>query len=143
MLAWDAARAQWSDPWALDLRLRQPNTERWLAWDELRVLQAPLPQAQDSLVVLGTDASTGDVWLTQAPLTAIDLAYAAPSPWSQPEAPAEWSAAATADADGRGPGGGRRRDRPRRLDLGSRPGPLPPRSTMPAGTASVGRVPPR
>ena len=46
----------------------------------------------------GHPCFTGDVWLTQAPLTAIDLAYAAPSPWSQPEAPCgEWSSAETAE----------------------------------------------
>ena len=85
MLAWDAERGRWSEPRSLDLRLRNPETQQWLALSDLHAAVVG-----DKLMVVGADAASGEVWFTECRISALELAFAPPSPWSTPQRLQQW-----------------------------------------------------
>jgi hypothetical protein len=67
---------QWSQPYRLDISFPNPMTEKNISLGELNV-------ALDGrrIAIVGVDPSDRDVWFVKTQVSAIQLAYAPPSPW--------------------------------------------------------------
>ena len=99
--AWDGVAERWSEPRDLTFRFLDAETERWVDLDNLHATLI-----SDTLAVVGSDLATGEVWGTTGRVSAMEMAFAPPSPWvpptrlSEDELPAGWPAVVV-DADGR------------------------------------------
>ena len=80
LAAWDAGQERWSEPSAFDFRFDDPETGRFMSLEDLHA--AP---AGGTLAALGSEPGGGEVWATLAEVDALELAYAPPSPWTEPE----------------------------------------------------------
>lgn len=79
LAAWDVDSAHWSDPGVFDFSFDDPQTARRVVLGDLHAALAGA-----SLAVMGADSAGGDVWVTQAQVDALELAFAPPSPWTAP-----------------------------------------------------------
>ena len=77
---WDAATGQWSQPLNLGFRFQDAESSRWVGLGDLHATLA-----DGALAVAGADATTGEVWATVAQVSALQVAFAPPSPWTGPE----------------------------------------------------------
>jgi hypothetical protein len=78
LVAWDDAADRWSEPKWLSLSFEDPVLERRVY---LGSLNATL--AGDALAMVG-QGQDGDVWFLESQVSALEWAYAPPSPWSEP-----------------------------------------------------------
>jgi hypothetical protein len=101
LAAWDGSAAQWSEPKWLSLSFEDPELDRQIY---LKSLQATL--AGEALAVVG-QGQDGDVWFLESQMSALEWAFAPPSPWSESLALSQGEGlpglpAIAIDAEGRG-----------------------------------------
>jgi len=80
LAAWDSSVDQWSEPKGLGFSFEDPELERQVY---LGALRATL--AGEALAVVG-QGQDGDVWFLESGVSALEWAFAPPSPWSEPVA---------------------------------------------------------
>ena len=79
--AWEAGRGEWSLPQSFGFSFEDTDTGRLVQLDNL---EASL--ANGKLAVIGADVASGEVWTTLSQVSALELAFAPPSPWSKAQA---------------------------------------------------------
>lgn len=79
LAAWNIEKSQWSEPRSLDVRFQDPESGNWVGLGDLHAALSG-----DALAVVGSDPTSGDVWVTVSQIGALELAFAPPSPWSEP-----------------------------------------------------------
>jgi hypothetical protein len=79
LAAWDAGQERWSEPQFFDFRFEDPETGRLMSLGDLHATLAGR-----RLAVVGYDPVSGEVWATLGEIDALELAFAPPSPWSEP-----------------------------------------------------------
>jgi len=113
LVVWNGT--QWSEPRSVSVNFEEPNGERSVALVDLYpvLVSTPLTDTVDTeevkpelpLVVVGTDEGH-DVWAVSTQMDVLDIVFAPPSPWLEPESLSEGSVtpglpAAVTDSEGR------------------------------------------
>jgi hypothetical protein len=80
LAVWDPGQGRWSESRAFDFRFQDPLTGNPVSLEDLHAV----PTA-GTLAALGSEPGGGEVWATLAEMDALELAYAPPSPWTEPE----------------------------------------------------------
>jgi len=78
LAAWDGSVDQWSEPKRLSFSFEDPELERQVYLVSLRATLAG-----EALAVVG-QGQDGDVWFLESRVSALEWAFAPPSPWSEP-----------------------------------------------------------
>lgn len=79
MSVWDNQQARWSQPQTFNFSFEDSDTGRFV---QLGDLHAALDG--ETLAVSGIDGDSGEMWTLSAPLNALEVAFAEPSPWAFP-----------------------------------------------------------
>jgi len=77
LAAWDGSADQWSEPKWLSVSFEDPELERQVYLESLRATLAG-----EGLAVVG-QGQDGDVWFLESQVSALEWAFAPPSPWSE------------------------------------------------------------
>ncbi len=79
LTAWDPEKQEWRQPRPFNFSFQDPETGRPVLLNNLRA-----EISHDRLSVVGADPNSGEVWQTSSLVSALNLAFAPPSPWKTP-----------------------------------------------------------
>lgn len=76
LAVWDPAQDLWSQTINLSFSFEDPVSLQSVNLNEIH-----LSTSENTIQIVGTDNAGGEIWFTQAEVSALELTFAAPSPW--------------------------------------------------------------